>query len=74
MKKIKQSKVVWLNMAIFIIALFDVAFFKTLGISDDKTAIIVSLLTKVTAIANIILRVYFTDTPIGNPFNNNKDE
>jgi uncharacterized membrane protein len=74
MKKVRQSKVVWLNMAIFIIALFDVAFFKTLGISDDKTAIIVSLLTKVTAITNIILRVYFTYTPIENPFNNNKDE
>lgn len=69
MKKIQNSKVVWINAIILIIALFDKEFLSLFGFSDTTVLIVVSTLTKLTAALNIILRIFFTTEPLSNPLN-----
>ncbi len=67
MKKVLNSKVVWLNVAVLILSLFDKEFFSVFGISESITIQIMAITTKIVAILNIVLRVYFTSEPIDNP-------
>ena len=69
MKKIQNSKVVWINAIILIIALFDKEFFSLYEFSDTTVLKIVITLTKLTAALNIILRIFFTTKPLSNPLN-----
>ena len=69
MKKIQNSKVVWINAIILIIALFDKEFFSLFEFSDTTVLKIVITLTKLTAALNIILRIFFTTEPLSNPLN-----
>lgn len=68
MKKIQNSKVVWINAIVLILLLFDSDFFKAFGVSEHNIVIISSIIAKTTAALNIILRLFFTQEPIENPF------
>lgn len=65
MKKVYQSRVVWINFIILTLSLFDTQFFQALGLADATIMIVSSILVKIVAVGNIALR-FLTNQGIGN--------
>ena len=59
-----KSWTLWVNFFILVLSLFDSAFFSLFSLSESTIAIILGLLVKITAIGNIALRVFMSDTKI----------
>lgn len=59
MKKIHKSKTIWANVLLFLLLFIpelDHAFFESLGVDEKLTIAIVSILTKLIVILNILIR------------------
>ena len=69
MKTIGSSKTVWLNVITTIIAIlgFIPQFVSGIGISQHTADVITKVTLLVAGTLNIILRVFFTNQPIGDP-------
>lgn len=63
-KSIFKSYTVWINVIILVIALLDNEYLKLLGMSDKGIAIFVATMAKLTALGNIILRIFFSKTEL----------
>jgi hypothetical protein len=65
-KPIYKSATVWVNFIVLFIAIFDHDFFSVFGFDDDTIAKFMMLGMKLTALANIYMRIFLTKTKIGN--------
>lgn len=63
-KPVYQSATVWINFVILLVAIFDHDFFSIFGLNDATIAKLMILGVKLTALGNIILRVFITKTGI----------
>ena len=63
-KSVFKSWTVWINVVILVIALFDKEYLRLWGMSDNSIALFVASMTKLTALGNIILRIFFSKTEL----------
>ena len=67
MKPIYQSKIVWLNILALIVGIAPIIAEQLKVIEPGYALAIDSIISLIVGIANVILRVYFTDTPLDTP-------
>ena len=59
-----KSWTLWVNFLILVLSLFDAPFFALFELSDKATAIVLGIILKISAIGNIALRVFMSETKI----------
>lgn len=67
MKKRKhpaKSVTLWINFLILALSMFDQAFFETFGFSEHDTNRVLMVCVKITALLNLVLRVFFTNSAL----------
>lgn len=67
MKPIYKSKMVWFNVIMLILGAAPIIAAQIKVIKPDWIPVVDGVVMMVTGIGNVILRVYFTDTPIDTP-------
>jgi len=66
-KPVYKSKIVWLNILALIVGIAPIIAENLKLIEPGWALMIDSILSLIVGIANVVLRVYFTDTPIDTP-------
>jgi hypothetical protein len=67
MKPVYKSKVVWLNVLALIVGIAPIIAEQLKFIEPGWALMVDSILSLIVGIANVVLRVWFTDTPIDTP-------
>ena len=67
MKSVYKSKMVWFNVVMLIVLAVPVILTAVKQIEPAWAVLADAIASLITGIGNIILRVYFTDTPIDTP-------
>ena len=63
-KGIQKSWTVWINFIILALTMLDKEYLGLLGLGEQAVALFMATMLKVTAILNLILRIFFTRTAL----------